>query len=45
MSHYNIRPIILLKCGQYLLTFDNQFGFKARHSTEFCIYSLLEFIN
>ena len=34
---------ILLKCEEYFFTSDNQFGFKAGHSTEFCIYSLLEF--
>ena len=34
-----------MKCEEYLFTCDNQFGFKAQHSTEFCIYSLLEFID
>ena len=37
--------VILMKCEEYLFTSDNQFGFKAQHSTEFCIYSLLEFID
>ena len=39
----------MLKCEEYLLTSDYQFGFKAQHSrpTESCIsiYSLLEFID
>ena len=37
--------IILLKCEEYLLASDSQFGFKDQHSTEFCIYPLLEFID
>ena len=40
-----LESIILLKCEEYFFTSDNQFGFKAGHSTEFCIYSLLEFID
>ena len=32
-------------CEGYFFTFDNQFGFKASHSTEFCTYSLFEFID
>ena len=40
-----LKSIILLKCEEYFFTSDNQFGFKAGHSTEFCIYSLLEFID
>ena len=37
--------VILMKCEEYVFTSDNQFGFKAQHSTEFCIYSLLEFVD
>ena len=40
-----LESVILMKCEEYLFTSDNQFGFKAQHSTEFCIYSLLEFID
>ena len=40
-----LESIILLKCEESFFTSDNQFGFKAGHSTEFCIYSLLEFID
>ena len=37
--------IILYKCEEFLYTCDNQFGFKPRHSTELCIYTLKEFID
>ena len=30
--------IILYKCEDFLNICDNQFGFKRKHSTEFCIY-------
>ena len=36
---------ILYKCEDFLTTCDNQFGFKRKHSTEFCIYTLKEFID
>ena len=36
---------ILYKCEDFLKTCDNQFGFKRKHSTEFCIYTLKEFID
>ena len=36
--------LILLRCEQFLTTADNQFGFKSGHSTDFCIYTLKEFI-
>ena len=40
---------ILYKCKDFLNTCDNQFGFKRKHSTEFCIYTctstLKEFID
>ena len=36
--------LILLRCVPFLTTTDNQFGFKSGHSTDFCIYTLKEFI-
>ena len=36
--------LILVKCEEFLYTSDNQFGFKSGHSTEFCIYTLQEYI-
>ena len=36
--------IILLRLEEYLWTTDNQFGFKAGHSTDLCIYALSELI-
>ena len=33
---------ILYRCEDFLHTCGNQFGFKRRHSTEFCIYTLKE---
>ena len=36
---------ILYKCEDFLKTCDNQLGFKRKHSTEFCIYTLKEFID
>ena len=36
---------ILYKCEDFLKTCDNQFGFKRKHSTEFCIYTLKKFID
>ena len=36
--------ILLIKCGEYLTTSDNQFGFKSCHSTDLCIYTLKKFI-
>ena len=36
---------ILYKCEYFLNTCDNQIGFKRKHSTEFCIYTLKEFID
>ena len=35
--------ILLDRCEEYLWTSGNQFGFKANHSTEMCIYALHEF--
>ena len=37
--------VILYKCEEFLYTCDNQFGFKSKHSTELCIYTLKEFID
>ena len=34
-----------MKCEEYLFTPDNQSGVKAQHGTEFCIYTLLVFID
>ena len=31
--------LILLRCEKFLTTADNQFGYKSRHSTDFCIYT------
>ena len=42
---YIICIFILYKCEEYLLTCDNQFRFKPKHSTELCIYTLKEFID
>ena len=37
--------ILLNRCEQYLESSDSQFGFKAKHSTDLCIYTLKEVIN
>ena len=39
------KPVLLLKCAEYLSTSGNQFGFKSCHSTDLCIYTLKEFID
>ena len=36
--------VILYRLEEYLWTTDNQFGFKAGHSTDLCVYTLTEFI-
>ena len=36
--------VILYRLRKYLWTTDNQFGFKAGHSTDLCVYALTEFI-
>ena len=33
-----------MKCSDYLISCDNQFGFKSFHSTDLCIYILKEYI-
>ena len=35
-----LESVLLLKCSDYLTTCDNQFGFKASHGTDMCIYTL-----
>ena len=37
--------LILNRIENYLVTSDNQFGFKPKHSTELCIYALKEVVN
>ena len=39
-----LESLIVVKCEEFLYTSDNQFGFKSGHSTEFCIYTLQEYI-
>ena len=36
--------VILYRLGEYLWTTNNQFGYKAGHSTDVCVYALTEFI-
>ncbi len=40
-----LERIILDRLGVYLDTTDNQFGFKAHHSTDLCIYALKEVVD
>ena len=37
--------ILLNRCETYMYTHDNQFGFKEGHSTDMCIFTLLQFID
>ena len=41
-----LESVLLVNCEKFLYTSDNQFGFKSCHtcSTEFCIYTLQEYI-
>ena len=39
-----LESVLLLKCSDYLTTCDNQFGLKASHGTDMCIYILKYFI-
>ena len=39
-----LESVFLVKCEEFLYTFENQFAFKSDHSTEFCIYTLQEYI-
>ena len=36
--------VILYRLEEYLWTTNNQFGYKAGHSTDLCVYALIEFI-
>ena len=45
LTYWLIFEVKLLKCSDYLSTCDNQFGFKASHGTNMCIYTLQEFID
>ena len=36
--------VILFRLEDYLWTYDNLFGFKPSHSTDFCVYALTDFI-
>ena len=39
-----VGSVLLMKCSDYLNSFNNQFGFKSSHSTDLCIYTLKECI-
>ena len=39
-----LESVLLVKCEELLYTSDKQFRFKSGHSTEFCIYTLQEYI-
>ena len=39
-----LERVILNRIEIYVLTTDNQFGFKRKHSTDLCIYALKELI-
>ena len=39
-----LESVLLIKCGEYLTSCANQFGFKSSHSTDLCIYTLKEYI-
>ena len=50
LKKWNGTPCICKNCmictiSDYLTTCDNQFGFKASHGTDMCIYTLKEFID
>ena len=36
--------VILYRLEEFLWTTNNQFGYKAGHSTDLCVYALTEFI-
>ena len=38
------KNVIINTLEEYLWTSDNQFGYKAGHSTDLCVYALTEFI-
>ena len=39
-----LESVLLVKCEEFLYSSVNQSGFKFGHSTEFCIYTLQEYI-
>ena len=39
-----LEKILLTKTETYVLTTDNQFGFKIKHRTDLCIYSIKEIV-
>ena len=39
-----LENVILQRIEEYLWTTDNQFGFKAHHSIDLCVYALTKFI-
>ena len=40
-----LEHFILYKIRSYLVTVDNQFGFKERHSTDMCVFSLKQLVS
>ncbi len=40
-----LERILLTKLEMYVLTTDNQFGFKRKHGTDLCIYALKEIVS
>ena len=40
-----LESILLSRCEEFLITTDNQFGFKPHHSTDMCIYTLKEVLH
>lgn len=37
-----LEKLLLVRLSEFIHTTDNQFGFKAKHSTDLCIYALKE---
>ena len=40
-----LEQVLLDRLQQYVITTDNQFGFKSKHSTDLCIYALKEMVS
>lgn len=40
-----LERILLGKLEMYILTYDNQFGFKRKHGTDLCIFALKEIVS
>lgn len=40
-----LEKILLDRLNEFINTTDNQFGFKAKHGTDLCIYALKEIVN